>query len=148
MDMVQQTETECLSVATAGSWNRQVLVALSNGTVGTVLEQLRMNFDFVIIDSSPLLPIVDTRLVSQYVDTVVLSVFRDVSQGSKVLAAQEMLDAFGVRSVEAVLTGGEEHGNAKNLAYQAARFDEEVMPPENEAELIEDGNSPEENSQS
>ena len=24
MDMVQQTETECLSVVTAGSWNRQV----------------------------------------------------------------------------------------------------------------------------
>ena len=120
MDMVQQTETECLSVVTAGSWDRQVLVALSNGTVGTVLEQLRTNFDFVIIDSSPLLPIVDTRLVCQHVDAVVLSVFRDVSQGSKVLAAQEMLDAFGVRSVEAVVTGGEEHGNAKNLAYQAA----------------------------
>ena len=126
MDMVQQTETEGLSVVTAGSWNRQVLADLSSGAVGTVLEQLRANFDFVIIDSSPLLPIVDTRLVCQHVDAVVLSVFRDVSQGSKVLAAQEMLDAFGVRSVEAVVTGGEEHGNAKNLAYQAARFDEQV----------------------
>ena len=80
----------------------------------------------MIIDSSPLLPIVDTRLVCQHVDAVVLSVFRDVSQGSKVLAAQEMLDAFGVRSVEAVVTGGEEHGNAKNLAYQAAMFDEQA----------------------
>ena len=78
-----------------------------------MLEQLRANFDFVIIDSSPLLPTVDTRLVCQHVDAVVLSVFRDVSQGPKVLAAQEMLDAFGVRSVEAVVTGGEEHGNAK-----------------------------------
>ena len=82
MGMVQQTETECLSVVTAGAWNRQVLPALSNGTVGTVLEQLRANFDFVIIDSSPLLPIVDTRLVCQHVDAVVLSVFRDISQGS------------------------------------------------------------------
>jgi capsular exopolysaccharide synthesis family protein len=132
MDMVQQTETECLSVVTAGSWDRQVLVALSNGTVGSVLEQLRTNFDFVIIDSSPLLPIVDTRLVCQHVDAVVLSVFRDVSQGSKVLAAQEMLDAFGVRSVEAVVTGGEQHGNAKNLAYQAATLDEQVPSAETE----------------
>jgi capsular exopolysaccharide synthesis family protein len=137
-DMVQQTETERLSVVTAGSWNRQVLAALGNGTVGTVLEQLRTNFDFVIIDSSPLLPIVDTRLVCQHVDGVVLSVFRDVSQGPKVLAAQEMLDAFGVRSVEAVVTGGEEHGNAKNLALQAAAFDEQALPVDHDAELIED----------
>jgi capsular exopolysaccharide synthesis family protein len=126
MDMVQQTETEGLSVITAGAWNRQVLAALGNGSVATVLDALRMNFDFVIIDSSPLLPIVDTRLVCQHVDAVVLSIFRDVSQGSKVLAASEMLDAFGVRCVEAVVTGGDEHGSAKDLAYQSAIFEKQA----------------------
>ncbi len=125
VDMVQETETSRLSVVTAGAWSRQVLADLSNGAVGTVLEQLRAKFDFVIIDSSPLLPIVDTRLVCQHVDAVVLSVFRDVSQGPKVLAAQEMLEAFGVRDVEAVVTGGEEHANAKNLACHATLVDEQ-----------------------
>ena len=138
MGMVQQTETEGLSVVTAGSWSRQVLPSLSSGVVGTVLEQLRANFDFVIIDSSPLLPIVDTRLVSQHVDSVVLAVLRDVSQGSAVLAAQEMLDAFGVRSIEAVVTGGVEHGNAKNLAYQTAMNDNQAALAEAEAEIVED----------
>ncbi|MGO9114476.1 MAG: polysaccharide biosynthesis tyrosine autokinase [Thermoguttaceae bacterium] len=141
MDTVQQTETEGLSVITAGAWNRQVLAALGNGSVGTVLEALRMNFDFVIIDSSPLLPIVDTRLVCQHVDAVVLSVFRDVSQGSKVLAAQEMLDAFGVRSVEAVVTGGEEHSSVKDMAYQAAIFDKQVAEAEIVADPHENANS-------
>ena len=145
--MVQQTETEGLSVVTAGSWNRQVLSTLSNGVVGTVLEQLRMNFDFVIIDSSPLLPIVDTRLVCQHVDAVLLSVLRDVSQSSKVMAAQEMLDAFGVRSVEAVVTGGEEHSNVKNLISQAAMFDEPAMSAGNGAELAKDVHATEENRQ-
>ncbi len=143
IDMVQQTETEGLFVVTAGTWNRQVPAALGNGAVGSVLETLRTNFDFVIIDSSPLLPIVDTRLVCQHVDAVVLSVFRDVSQGSKVLAAQEMLDAFGVRSVEAVVTGGEEHSNVKDLAYQAAMFDRQAVPAANAAGHAEDANSPE-----
>ena len=132
MSLVQATETEGLSVITAGTWNRQVLSALGNGTVASVLEQLRTNFDFVIIDSSPLLPIVDTRLVCQHVDAVVLSVFRDLSQGSKVLAAQEMLDAFGVRNVEAVVTGGEEHGTAKDLAYQKAMVDSQVAAAAND----------------
>jgi capsular exopolysaccharide synthesis family protein len=145
MDMVQQTETDCLSVITAGVWNRRVLVALGNGTVGTVLEQLRTNFDFVIIDSSPLLPIVDTRLVSQHVDSVLISVFRDVSQGSKVRAAQEMLDAFGVRNVEAVVIGGEEHGSGKNLAYAAMTLDDQHASPDSGVELLGDGNSTHEN---
>ena len=122
--MVQPTETEFLSVVTAGNWNRQVLPALANGSVGTLLEQLRENFDFVILDSSPLLPIVDTRLVCQHVDAVLLSVLRDVSEGGKLLAAQEMLDAFGVAKVEAVVTGGDHFGSAKSLLYQAAIADE------------------------
>ena len=148
LGMVQQTETECLSVVTAGSWNRQVLADLSSGTVGTVLEQLRANFDFVIIDSAPLLPIVDTRLVCQHVDAAVLAVFRDISQGPQVLAAQEMLDAFGVRSVDAVVTGAEVHGSAKNLAYHAALLDEQVMPTENdEVEIQRDHDATDKNLQ-
>ena len=133
--MVRKTETDCLFVVTAGAWTRHVVADLRNGTVGTVLDQLRANFDFVIVDGSPLLPIVDTRLVCQHVDAVVLSVFRDVSQGSKLLAAQELLEAFGVRSVEAVVTGGEEHATAKNLAYQISLFDEPGAAAENSQEV-------------
>jgi capsular exopolysaccharide synthesis family protein len=122
--MVQPTDTEYLSVVTAGNWNRQVLPALANGSVGPLLERLRETFDFVILDSSPLLPVVDSRLVCQRVDTVLLSVLRDVSEASKVEAAQEMLEAFGVARVEAVVTSGEHHGHARNLLVHAALADE------------------------
>lgn len=124
-DMARPTETECLSVVTAGSWNRRLLTYLSNrSVVGAMLEKLRTKFDFVIIDSSSLLPTVNARLICQDVDAVVLCVFRDVSQGSKVLAAKEMLDSFDAASVEAVVTGGDEHAGAKHPAFQAAMFDE------------------------
>ena len=83
MDAVRPTETEHLFAVTAGSWSRHVGADLSNGGVGTLLEQLRANFDFVVVDSGPLLPIVDSRLVCQHVDAVVLSVFRDVSRGTR-----------------------------------------------------------------
>ena len=136
LDMVQPTETDCLSVLTAGSWSRQVSAALSDGSVAAIIDQLAANFEFVIIDSSPLLPVVDARLICQHVDGVVLSVFRDISQGDKVLAAQEMLDAFGVRNVEAVVTGGDLHGNDKNLAYQSASADEHIAPEA--AEILEE----------
>jgi capsular exopolysaccharide synthesis family protein len=123
--MVQPTESEYLSVVTAGNWNRQVLPALANGSVGRLLDALQKNFDFVILDSSPLLPVVDTRLVCQHVDAVLLAVLRDVSEAGKVEAAQEMLDSFGVSKVDAVVTSGEHHGNTKSLLYQAALVDEQ-----------------------
>jgi capsular exopolysaccharide synthesis family protein len=126
--MVQPTDTEYLSVVTAGNWDRQVLPALANGSVCPLLERLRENFDFVIIDSSPLLPVVDARLVCKRVDAVLLSVLRDVSEASKVQAAQEMLDAFGVSQVHAVVTSGENHGHAKNLLLHAALVDERQGP--------------------
>jgi capsular exopolysaccharide synthesis family protein len=124
--MVQPTDTEYLSVVTAGNWDRQVLPALANGSICPLLDRLRENFDFVIIDSSPLLPVVDSRLICKRVDAVLLSVLRDVSEASKVQAAQEMLDAFGVSRVHAVVTSGEHHGHAKNLLVHAALVDEQA----------------------
>jgi capsular exopolysaccharide synthesis family protein len=142
--MVQTTETENLFVLTAGSWNRRVLAALSDGSVVTLLEQLRADFEFVIIDSSPLLPVVDARLVCQHVDAVILSVLRDVSQSAKVVAAQEMLDAFGVRNLTAVVTGGEQYGSAKAMLQQAALAEEEQFQanePLTPAEATQQGSS-------
>ena len=121
LDMVQPTDTENLSVVTAGHWDRRVLATLSSGATATLLNQLRANYDFVILDSSPILPIADTRLVSQHVDTVILSVFRDISQASRVLAAYEILDAFGVGTVEAVVTGQPQHGYGKGMDYEPSQ---------------------------
>ncbi len=104
--MIHPTGTEHLSVLPAGRWNRDAMAALANGSTGPLLKQLREQYDFVIIDSSPILPVADTRFVSQHADTVVLSVFRDRSEMPKIQAACEILDAFGVRNLETVVIGG------------------------------------------
>jgi capsular exopolysaccharide synthesis family protein len=118
--MVHPTTTDHLSVLTAGRWDRQILAALANGAAGPLLDQLRANFDFVVLDSSPLLPVADTRFLSQKVDGVVLSVFRDVSQSLRVQSATEILEAFGVRTVEAVVTGGHEPFDGRGTGYGPA----------------------------
>ena len=64
----------------AGRWDRQAMAALANGAAGPLFKQLRERYDFVIVDSCPVLPVADTRFVSQHADAVVLSVFRDVSE--------------------------------------------------------------------
>lgn len=111
---------ENLSVLTAGRWDRFALAALANHSVASMFKELREDYEFVIVDTSPILPIADTRFVSQYVDTVVLCVFRDVSQAPRIRAACEMLEAFGVQSVEAVVTGVNDNFNDRRLGYYRA----------------------------
>jgi len=114
---VHQTPTPNLAMITAGNWDRRALAALANGAAGALICQLRAQFDMVVIDSSPVLPVADTRFVSQHVDTVLLAVFRDISEAPKLTAACEILEAFGVRDLEAVMTGQIEHLRGKDLNY-------------------------------
>jgi capsular exopolysaccharide synthesis family protein len=115
--LVHPTATENLSLVTAGRWDRLALAALANGATGAILAALRAEHEFIVIDASPILPVADTRFISQHVDAVVLSVFRDISQAPKVLAACEILEAFGARSLEAVVIGPNQNLRDKELGY-------------------------------
>ncbi|MBN2474012.1 MAG: AAA family ATPase [Pirellulales bacterium] len=118
-ESIHRTGTGNLSVVTAGRWDRHALAALANGAAEAIVEELQAEYDFVIIDASPVLPVADTRFVSQYVDAVILSVFRDVSRAPKVQETCEILKAFGVRTLEAVVIGSSENMRAKDLGYEA-----------------------------
>jgi capsular exopolysaccharide synthesis family protein len=127
---VHATGTENLFVLTAGNWDRFALSALGNHCVGSMFKELREDYEFVIVDTSPILPIADSRLVSQHVDSVVLCVFRDISQAPRIRAACEILEAFGVRSVDAVVTGVNERLGGRNLAYYQPAAVVESSTPE------------------
>ncbi len=118
-DLVHPVAADNLAVVTAGRWDRQALASLSNGSVDALFRQLREDFDFVVVDTSPILPVADARFVSQYVDTVVLSVFRDVSEAAKIQAACDILAAFGVQSVEAVVTGPGNGMYGRHTGYES-----------------------------
>ena len=91
------------------------------------LGELKERFDFVIVDSSPILPVADASIVAQQVDAVLFSIFRDVSSKTKVHAALQRLQSLGVQVLGAVVTGV--HGGAVReqllrfacLRFQAAR---------------------------
>ncbi|MBN1589435.1 MAG: AAA family ATPase [Pirellulales bacterium] len=106
----QTTGLPNLEVVTAGRCDRHALQSLANGNDKQLFEELREKYEFVIVDGSPILPVADSRYVSQHVDSVVLSVFRDYSRVPKVTAACEILEAFGVRDIEAVVTSSSEDG--------------------------------------
>ena len=102
---VYPTALEGLSVLPAGQADGLAIQALARDDVGAIIKVLREHFDFIIVDTSPVLAVADTMDVGQYVDGVVLSVLRGVSRLPAVYAAQQRLAALGIHVLGAVLTG-------------------------------------------
>jgi capsular exopolysaccharide synthesis family protein len=111
-DVIKPTPIDLLAMITAGRWDSRATRALAQDGTGEMLRQLRARYDFIIVDSSPVLPVVDPLLIGQHVDGTVLSVLRDVSRMSRVYAAHQRLTAAGVRVLGAVVNGdrGEHYG--------------------------------------
>ncbi len=99
------TAVDGLWLLPAGQWDREVVQALAQDGPQRIFEQLREEFDFIVVDSHPVLAAADALLVGQHVDAVILSVMRDVSQVPPVSAAVQRLTGLGIRVLGAVVNG-------------------------------------------
>ena len=104
-DATVESPQENLYLMPAGQWDREVLLALSRGGLEGVFEKLAEEFDFVVVDSHPVLSATDSLLIGRQADAVVLSVLHDVSQMPRVYAAHQHLTALGIRVLGAVVNG-------------------------------------------
>ena len=121
--VVQNTSLENLSLLAAGAADRRALQALAQeGILRTVLDELKEQYDFVIIDVSPILPVADALLIGEHADAVLLSVLRNVSRLPAVHAAQQRLAALGIRVLGAVVIGEgmEAYGQVRYPSVAAA----------------------------
>jgi capsular exopolysaccharide synthesis family protein len=116
------TSDENLWLLPAGQWDREVLAELAKDQPEAIFERLREEFDFVVVDSHPVLPATDSLLVGQHTDAVIVSVMRQVSQAPRVYAASQRLATLGIRVFGAVINGmpEEEYGGGYAYKLQAA----------------------------
>jgi capsular exopolysaccharide synthesis family protein len=118
-DAVRPTTVSRLWMMPAGHWDSHAVQALAQEGVRSMFAQLKEQYDFVVVDSCPLLPVADSLLLAQHVDGVLFSVLRDVSRAPAIHAAQQRLASLGVRTLGAVVIGtGTEAGGA-SYVYQA-----------------------------
>ncbi len=121
--VVQNTPLENLSVLAAGAADRRALQALAqDGVVRTVFDELKEQYDFLIVDVSPVLPVADALLIGEHADAVLLSVLRNVSRLPAVHAAQQRLGSLGIRVLGAVVIGEglEAYGNIRYPSVAAS----------------------------
>ena len=104
-EVIRPTAVSNLWVIPAGVYDEDALSVLAQPRSGNLFDQLRERFDFIVVDSAPILPVADTLLLGQHVDGALFSILRDVSQLPRIHAAHGRMAALGVPILGAVLSG-------------------------------------------
>jgi capsular exopolysaccharide synthesis family protein len=117
-DAVRPTTTDDhLWLMPAGQWDRAVIQELARDSLTGLLERLKDEFDFVVVDSHPVLPATDSLLIGQHADAVIVSLLRNVSQAPRVYAACQRLATLGIRVFGAVVNGMPSEGYENGYHY-------------------------------
>lgn len=126
-EALHATQAAGLWLMPAGTCDGEALAMLAQDGMAPIFERLRRQFDFIIVDSSPVLPVADSLMVAQQVDGVIFAVLREVSRLPKVHEAYQKLVSLGVRMLGAVVNGtsseiyGYGYGYSYNSRYLNAR---------------------------
>jgi capsular exopolysaccharide synthesis family protein len=131
-EVVQPGPLPGLWVVPAGYSDAQTMCALAQGGLTHLLDEIKTEYDFVLIDSAPVLPVADSQLIAQAVDGVVLSVLQNVSRLPAVYAAYERLMVFQVDILGVVVHGTTSGGYGNYYPYLP--FPAAKAPAEKKAE--------------
>jgi capsular exopolysaccharide synthesis family protein len=113
-EVIKPTTLPRLSVLPAGQCDPHTLQALAQEEVGTLIGRLKEEYDFVVIDVSPALPVSDAVMLGQHADAVILTVMKNFSRLPAVYAAQQRLAALDIPILGAVVIGENVNGYGIN----------------------------------
>ncbi len=116
-DAVRATSFARLWLLPAGNGDAHAIQALAQDNVRTIFDHFKQQYDFIIIDTPPVLPVTDALLIGQHVDGLVYAVLSDVSRARAIHAAQQKLAPLGVRTLGAVVLGAEAEFDEKSYGY-------------------------------
>ncbi len=116
--LIRAAPVEGLSILTAGRCDRQAIQALARDGVRELIERLKGEYEFIIIDACPVLPVTDALLLGQHTDAVVLAVLRNFSRLPAVYEAQRRLASLDIPMLGAVVLGesADSYGAERYLA--------------------------------
>ncbi|MEM8680480.1 MAG: CpsD/CapB family tyrosine-protein kinase, partial [Planctomycetota bacterium] len=120
-DVVQTTPAENLWILPAGRCDALAFRAFSSDALSAIMERLSTQFDFIVVDSGPVLTGPEALIFGQYVDGAILSTRRDISQLPKVDDAYRRLQSVGVHVIGSVVNGIDGTVRSSALALTSAR---------------------------
>jgi capsular exopolysaccharide synthesis family protein len=110
------TEEPGLSIMPAGRLTEggAVFEETANGTFKSCISRLRKQYDVILLDSSPVLPVADATILSSQVDATIMVERELVSHRGGMIDALDRLDSAGGRLLGTVFVGS---GGTKGYGY-------------------------------
>lgn len=117
---VVRTSAPGLWLLPAGVCNTRVIELLAQEALKPIFSELRQEFDFIVVDTSPILPVADPLLIAQHTDAVIFSLMHQVSRVSSTRDALERLHALNIDTLGAVMNGTKPYRgyNQRKYAYR------------------------------
>ncbi len=117
-DIRQQTQAPGLAFIGAGNVDQRVLQLLSIDGGRSLIHQLKSRFDFVVVDTSPLLFVAEPSMLAQNADIVLLATRKDYSRVRYVTQARDSLRSLQIPLLGAIMVGADSDFQRQTYGYQ------------------------------
>ncbi|MEZ6063083.1 MAG: AAA family ATPase [Planctomycetaceae bacterium] len=117
-DVCQATQANGLTFVAAGRVDALTLQKLSFDGGRSLIDALKAEFDFVIIDTSPLLFVAEPSMLSQNADIVLMSTRKDYSRIPYVMQSRDSLRSLQVPLLGAVMVGADSDFQRQTYGYR------------------------------
>lgn len=115
--VIQQAGDPNLFVIAAGHMTEEALQQIARDGAASLFAAMRKEFDFVIVDSSPMLCVADSSSIGENVDGAILVARQDISRVPVVGVACERMDLLGMPLLGAVMVGVRSNINGYGYSY-------------------------------
>ncbi len=102
--ILYKTKINKLTIIPRGKVTENPAELLASAKMGDLLEKLKKKFDFIVLDTPPVIPIADSSIISAQADGVLMVVRAGKTQRGVVKHAQELLDQAKANLLGYVLT--------------------------------------------
>lgn len=111
------------NLSVLGSWSPTPNAAelIEPDSLEPILDELRRNFDFIVIDSAPVLPFAESRVISTMVDSVVLVTRAASTPKAAVARTLELLSEVGSAPISSAVLNGAA-ADCPDYRYQYATY--------------------------
>jgi capsular exopolysaccharide synthesis family protein len=119
MNALKTTPFQTLSILTAGIAPENPAELLSSPALETVLRRAREEFDFVLVDSPPVLAVSDPSIIAPHTDGMLLVVRMRKNKRPAVERTRETLDSYGVRLFGVIANDFSASANREGYSYDS-----------------------------
>ena len=115
--VLHSTAEPSLSVIPAGRVNEAALQSIAQNGADWVFQELKKEFEFVIVDSSPILYVADGASVGRNVDGAIMVVRSHASRLPAVAVACERIEMLGIDLIGGVMVGVQSNLSGYGYSY-------------------------------